>query len=274
MGSPVGDGPGEAPRRRRRRPFTTLLSLQPDLDDLFLRPGDAVGRSREPAKHRAGKRFRGINGNRFLVAVSAVVAVAAVFGGLALAGSLKGGAPAPRHGALPQAPQSAIASASGFPPFTVSGSPPAPQSSQMQMGVAPTLATGARHAIPHVSPAPTVASPTPTVAASPTATSGQPVVTVSYAVDEQVGDSFEAEIDVTNDGSSSIAGWQILVALPHDQITEVANATGYVSNHILLLQPASSGSAIAPGATLRVYFDAQGTQTAPELCAFDNVTCG
>jgi Cellulose binding domain len=272
MRGPVGDGRGHAPRRRRRRPFTTLLSLQPDLDDLFLRPGEAVGRSREPAKHRARKRFRGISGNRFLVAVLAVVAVAACFGGLALAGSLKGGAPAPRHGALPQAPQPAIASASGFPPFTVSGSPPAPQSNQM--GVAPAIATGARHAIPHASPIPTAASPTPTVAASPTATSGQPVVTVSYAVDEQVGDSFEAEIDVTNDGSSSISGWQILVALPHDQITELANATGYESNHILLLQPASSGSAIAPGATLRVYLDAQGTRTSPELCAFDNVICG
>jgi hypothetical protein len=250
------------------------------MDDLFLTPGDAVGRSREPAKHRAGKRFRGINGNRFLVAVSAVVAVAAFFGCSALAGSLKGGAPAPSHGALPQVPQPAIASASGSPsaivrgspPATVSGSPPAPQLSQT--GAAPAIATGARHAIPHMSPAPTVASPTPTVAASPTATSGQPAVTVSYAIDEQVGDSFEAEIDVTNDGSSSISGWQILVALPHDQVTELANATGYVSNHILLLQPASSGSAIAPGATLRVYLDAQGTQTAPELCAFDNVICG
>jgi hypothetical protein len=271
MPSPVGDGRGQAPGRRRRRPFTTLLSLQPDLDDLFLRPGDAVGRSREPAKHRARNRFRGISGNRFLVAVSAVVAVAVLFGGLALAVSPKGGAPAPRHGARPQAPQPAIASASGFPPFTVSGSPPAPRSSQM--GVA-FRATGARHAIPHRSPVPTAASPTPTVAASPTAASGQPVVTVSYAVDEQVGDSFEAEIDVTNHGSSSISGWQILVALPHDQITELVNATGYVSNHILLLQPASAGSAIAPGATLRVYLDAQGTQTAPELCAFDNVTCG
>jgi hypothetical protein len=274
MRGPVGDGRGQASRRRRRRPFTTLLSLQPDLDDLFLRPGEAVGRSREPAKHRARKRFHGINRNRFLVAVSAVVAVAAFFGGSALVGSLKGGAPAPRHGALPQSPQPAIASASGSPPVTVSGSPPAPQLSQMK--VAPAIATGTRHAIPHRSPVPMAASPTPTVAASPTATatSGQPVVTVSYAVDEQVGDSFEAEIDVTNDGSSSISGWQILVALPHDQITELANATGYESNHILLLQPVSSGSAIAPGATLRVYFDAQGTQTAPELCAFDNVTCG
>jgi cellulase/cellobiase CelA1 len=118
-----------------------------------------------------------------------------------------------------------------------------------------------------------MASPTPTAAASPTARSGQSAVTVSYAVDEQAGDSFEAEIDVTNDGSSSISGWQIVVALPDDQVTELVNATGYESSHILLLQPVSSGSAIAPGTTLRVYFVAQGSQTVPEVCAFDNVSC-
>ena len=105
-------------------------------------------------------------------------------------------------------------------------------------------------------------SSTPTVAASPTASSGQPAALVSYVVHDQVGDSFEAEIDVTNDWSSSISGWQIVLALPGDRVTAVANATGYESNHILLLGPVSSTSAIAPGATLRVYLIAQGTRTA------------
>jgi cellulase/cellobiase CelA1 len=172
---------------------------------------------------------------------------------------------------MPVAPQPTTASVSGSPSATVSGSPPAPRLNQM--GATP-MAPRAQHATPRMSPVPMVASPTPTAAASPTATSGQSTVTVSYAVDEQVGDSFEAEIDVTNDGSSSISGWQIVVALPGDQVTELANATGYESNHILLLQPLSPGSAIAPGTTLRVYFVAQGTQTMPEICAFDNVSCG
>ena len=109
---------------------------------------------------------------------------------------------------------------------------------------------------------PAVTSSTPTVAASPTASSGQPAALVSYVVHDQVGDSFEAEIDVTNDWSSSISGWQIVLALPGDRVTAVANATGYESNHILLLGPVSSTSAIAPGATLRVYLIAQGTRTA------------
>jgi hypothetical protein len=91
MRSAAIDGRGKAPRRRRRRRFEALLSFQPDPDDLFLRPGDAVSPPRGPGRHRAGKRFR-IDGNLFLVAVSAVVAVAAFFGGSALAGFLTGGA--------------------------------------------------------------------------------------------------------------------------------------------------------------------------------------
>ena len=91
MRSAAIDGRGKAPRRRRRRRFEALLSFQPDPDNLFLRPGDAVSPPRGPGRHRAGKRFR-IDGNLFLVADSAVVAVAAFFGGSALAGFLTGGA--------------------------------------------------------------------------------------------------------------------------------------------------------------------------------------
>jgi hypothetical protein len=282
MRSAAHDDHDQAPRRRRSRRFLTLLDYQPDMDDLFLRPGAAVGPPREPARLGAGERFRGINGNLFLVGVWALVAVAALFGGWALAGSLNGGAPAPRPGAPLPAPHPATASASGSqsarasgsPSARVSGSPPASAARPNQMRVAPVRAPAAQPATPHMSQVPAATSRAPRVAASPTATSGQPAVTVSYAVDEQMGDWFEAEVDVTNDASSPISGWQIVVALPNDQVTEVANATGYMSNHILLLQPASVGSAIAPGATLRVSFDALGIQAVPTICAFDNVACG
>jgi hypothetical protein len=278
MRSAAIDGRGKAVRRGRRGRFQALLSFQPDPDDLFLRPGDAVSPPRGPARHRAGERHRArqrfrIDGNLFLVAVSAVVAIAAFFGGSALAGFLKGGAPAPRHGGLSLAPHPATAS-SGSPSAGVSSSPSASPALMRQMGMASVTTPAARQATPRSSPVPTVTPPTPTVAASPTASSGQPAILVSYAVDDQAGDSFEAEIDVTNDGSSSISGWQIVLALPGDQVTELANATGYESNDILLLQPVSSRSAIAPGATLRVHLIARGTRTAPEVCAFDNVSCG
>ena len=274
MRSAARDGHDQAPRRRRRRPFSTLISFQPDMDDLFLRPGAAVGPLRGPARHRAGKRFRGINGNLFLAAVTAVAVVAAFSGVWALAGFFNRDVPAPRPGTPPLALPLATASASASPSATVSGSPSAPAARLNQVRVSPVMAPGTQDASPRMSQMPAVTSPTPTVAASPTATSGQLAVTVSYAVDEQVGDSFEAEVDVTNEGSVSISGWQIVVALPGDQVTEIANATGYESNHILLLQPTSPGSTVAPGATLRVRFVAQGTRTTPEICSFDSVACG
>ncbi|MBV9380637.1 MAG: cellulose binding domain-containing protein, partial [Streptosporangiaceae bacterium] len=71
-----------------------------------------------------------------------------------------------------------------------------------------------------------------------------------------------------------VSDWQIVVALPQDQITSFWNATGYVSNGILLLQPASYDQSLPPGGTLNVYFTAQGPETTPEACAFDGITCG
>jgi hypothetical protein len=256
--------------------FLALLDYQPDMDDLFIRPGDAVRPPREPARHRARGGLRGSGRNLLVLAVSAVIAVSAFLGGAALVGSVSGAAQAPRLGIPPLAPLPATASASGSPSATVSASPSAPGARLNRMKLAPAM-TPVHHATPQMSPVAVTTSTsaaTPTVTVSSTATSGQRAVTVSYAVDEQDGASFRAEVDVINDGSSPISGWQIVVALPEDQITDFANATGYVSHHILLLQPASSEPAIAPGATLRVFFSAVGTETAPTLCAFNNVTCG
>ena len=210
-----------------------------------------------------------------MLAVSAVIAVSAFFGGAVLVGSLSGGPQAQRLGIPPLAPLPATASASGSPSATVSASPSASGARRNRMKLAPATAPVQR-ATPQMSPVSVTSSTAaaPTVTVSPTATSGQQAVTVSYALDKQDGTSFQAEVDVINHGSSPISGWQIVVALPEDQITAFANAAGYVSHHILLLQPASSGSAIAPGATLRVFFDAVGTETAPTLCAFNNVACG
>jgi Cellulose binding domain len=275
IGGVARDGHDQAQRRRRRRRFQALFNFDPDMDDLFLGP-DTV-QPRERARHRVGDGSRGFNRRLFLVAMSAVIAVVGFFGGSALAGFLRSGGQAPRPGASLLAPYRASASASGSPSPMVSGSQPAPATRGNQVAMAPALAIVAQHATPAMSQVP-VTSPSPaatsTIAASPSPMSGQPKVTVSYTVDEQVGDRFQAEVDVTNGGSSPIADWQIVVALPDDQVTAFANATGYVSNHILLLQPASSGSAIASGSTLRVSFAATGIETVPVVCAFNNITCG
>ncbi len=249
--------------RRRRRPsrFSVLFSFEPDPDNLFLRPGDVAGPQGGPARLWGGKRFRGSTGNLFLVAVLAVVAVAACLGGAALAGVFNNNrVPAPRLVVPVLVPPPVTASATG--------SPSASPARLDRTGMSPARTPATQPAFPRMSQVPAVTSPAPTAA-----TSGQLAVTVSYNVEGQAGDSFEAEVKVINDGSAAISSWQIVLALPYDQITEVANARGSMSGPYLLLEPPSSGSAIAPGATLRVYLDAQGVQTAPEVCEFDAVTC-
>jgi Cellulose binding domain len=131
------------------------------------------------------------------------------------------------------------------------------------------------------SAAPSVTSP---IAASPATVSpvaapsdtnpAQPAVSVSYLVVAQYDGQFEGEVAVENKGSAPISGWQIVVALPGDLITSFSNASGYVSNHVLLLQPAYDADAIAANGTLSVYFTAVGPRTTPEVCAFNDIICG
>jgi hypothetical protein len=103
----------------------------------------------------------------------------------------------------------------------------------------------------------------------------QATITVTYRVVSQWTAGFEAEIAVVNRGPSPISGWQIVVALPYDQFTAVSdNTTGYASHHILLLHPASYANSVPAYGALSVFFTAYGTRTTPELCAFNDTTCG
>ncbi len=112
------------------------------------------------------------------------------------------------------------------------------------------------------------------VAASSAVTAAPPAVSVRYVVVAQYDGQFEGEVTVENNGTAPISGWQIVVALPGDQITSFSNASGYVSNNILVLQPAYGAAAVAAGGTLSVYFTAVGSQTTPAACAFNSIVCG
>jgi hypothetical protein len=119
-----------------------------------------------------------------------------------------------------------------------------------------------------------IPSPSPTTV-SPSASATQPTVTVTYVVVSQRGYALEGEVKVTNTGYSTISGWQIVVALPSDQFTAVSdNAIGYASHHILLLHPATYADRVPAYGTLTVFFTANGPQATPELCAFNDITCG
>jgi len=119
------------------------------------------------------------------------------------------------------------------------------------------------------------ATASPSATATPSPAPAQATLTVTYLTVSDASSQVEGEVTVANSGYAAISGWRIAVALPEDQFTAVsANASGSVSNHILLMQPATGADTVPARGSLSVFFTAYGMQTAPELCAFNNVTCG
>jgi hypothetical protein len=128
-------------------------------------------------------------------------------------------------------------------------------------------------------PAGQAPAPAKTVPAAPDRTSApsappKPAIVVTYRVNTQGSSGFQGEIEVTNNGAEPIGDWEIVVSLPADKVVSVSNASGFVSNGILLLQPGTGEPAIpASGGTLHIFFVALGLQEVPDACAFDGITC-
>jgi hypothetical protein len=197
-------------------------------------------------------------------------------GGMGSAGTGNGPGPGLTPATLPSA------TASGTSP----GSAGAPQASQPTHAPAPsgsvTRPPSTRGTPSSSTPSPAAPSATALPATAPTTvppTTGRPTsrpaITVRYHVVSQWDRGFKGEVAVVNNGRSPISDWQIVVALPGDQFTAVsANASGYASNHILLLHPASSANQVPANGILRVFFTTYGAELAPELCAFNDTACG
>jgi hypothetical protein len=162
-----------------------------------------------------------------------------------------------------------------FPSASASSPPPLPASASKPLKVSLRGDQLTPSAAPAAGAAPT-ASAAPTVTPSSAAASAPRAVAVKYLIVGQAdgGFRFEGEVSVVNEASAPISGWQITVALPYDQITAISGASGYVSNHILLMQPQPGSGPLEPGGSLRVFFAAQGPEMTPRLCAFDNTICG
>jgi Cellulose binding domain len=84
----------------------------------------------------------------------------------------------------------------------------------------------------------------------------------------------QGQFVVRNNGTQPIAGWEIALSLPGDVITSVANASEQSSDGVLLLQPVDAAQVVPPhGGTLIVRFTADGTQTVPQACGFNEIAC-
>jgi hypothetical protein len=239
---------------------------------------DSEGVTRELA---VGQRGRRITGNRLpalrpvlALGVSAILGLAAILvSQTAFRSAGTGPAPDIHLPVVPFPTASASPTAqAGARPLAGSTLPP---STVSLSGNQLTPSAAAQNTATRNTATQNTASPA-TPAATPSATSTQEAIAVTYVVVARAdgGFQFEAEVRVVNNGSAPIPDWQITVALPDDQITAIGGASGYVSNHILLMQPEPGSSPLEPGSELKVFLAARGPEMTPELCAFDNTTCG
>lgn len=204
--------------------------------------------------------------------VLAWIVAAAVLGGFALWGVTGPGSG--RTTAKSQVPLPAMVPAPVSVPATAS-SPGKPNAARKRHHSRRTATTATGQPTPRQSGTEQV-RPAPRPASHPSASSrgNSPAVVVRYFVDGVSGARFQGEVDVVNNGRQPLAGWQIVVALDGDEVTAIQNATGFDSNGILLMQPATSTEVVPPdGGRLRVFFVAQGPRTIPLACAFNQINC-
>jgi hypothetical protein len=197
--------------------------------------------------------------------LAAGVAVAVLVGYVLLPSSGTGGEHSATPGFTPQVSA----------PATVSVSPPAsaaPRPHAVRWTAMPT--SSARPARQAPAPAPAKTVPTAPARTSAGSAPAKPGVVVTYRVNSQGSSGFQGEIEVTNNGAQPIGDWEIVVSLPFDKVVSVSNASGFVNNGILVLQPGTGEPAIpASGGTLNIFFVALGLQEVPDACAFDGITC-
>jgi hypothetical protein len=103
----------------------------------------------------------------------------------------------------------------------------------------------------------------------------RPALMVNFVVHSGAAGTFQGQFDIVNNGTRPIAGWEIAILLPGDDVLSATNARVSSSDGTLLFDPLDAAEVVRPhGGTLRVSFTAKGTQTNPQGCAFDETACG
>ena len=68
-------------------------------------------------------------------------------------------------------------------------------------------------------------------------------------------------------------GWRLVAALPGDQVTSASGAAYQTDGGTATFDQALLQSGIAPGSSLTLTFDAQGTTTRPSGCSLSGSAC-
>jgi hypothetical protein len=107
-------------------------------------------------------------------------------------------------------------------------------------------------------------------------------VTVSYTVDgaDPWHQDFHAHLTIVNHGAAPVAGWNVQVTLPSDQVDWVGFpgawdpfANWQFNGGTLALNAVSGGETIPPGGTEIVPISVQGSNTTPGGCEFNGAAC-
>jgi hypothetical protein len=114
------------------------------------------------------------------------------------------------------------------------------------------------------------------VAVPPTATATEsappPALEVSYTAIPVAG-GFTGQVTVINQGSATISGWRLVVALPGDTISAVQNAEFIEDQGVVSMTPAPYDLSVAPGNDVTVSIYASGSVRTPTECTFNDVAC-
>jgi len=99
------------------------------------------------------------------------------------------------------------------------------------------------------------------------------MVSVSYTLVQQWDGGFQGQFAIVNNGNTAINGWQLSVVLPDDHIDTTWDASFRTNGDILIMNAPSYQMTIAPGASVKENFVAQGSTTSPADCTFDGAAC-
>ena len=135
----------------------------------------------------------------------------------------------------------------------------------------------------------TVPTATPTTGATatpsgaPPTTPGEPApppsdpLTATYAVTVHDGpnEGYRVDVQLTNQGSAAVTGWQLVFTLPPGEtVTKADGAVVVQAGPLVTLTPKNPAQALHPGQKVPVRFEVKGSTAPPDGCTVNGQPCG
>jgi endoglucanase len=146
-------------------------------------------------------------------------------------------------------------------------------------GYDPTPVSAAKQSLLQTLQSPLSGGPPPTTTTSTTTTASAPPTascTVAYSVTNSWSGGLQAQVTLTNTGTSAINGWTLQWTFPGDEkISNLWNASFTQTGAQVTAQAASFDSTVAPGTSVSIGFTANATNPAPPTTfTVNGSTCG